>query len=214
MRFTDRPDAGRQLADALVARLGDDLRRTGRTVVVGLARGGIPVAAPVAVALGAPLDVLVVRKLGLPWAPEVAFGALGSGGVYELNPDVADAVSTADIGTVIERELQELQRREHLYRPGRPAVALTNNVAVIVDDGWATGATARAGVAVARKRGAAKVVAAAPVAAPAAVDAMNRVADLVVCLAVPPDFLAVSRYYQHFPQVTDGEVAATLGSFA
>lgn len=213
MRFTDRPDAGRQLADLIVGVVADELRRPYPVVVLGLARGGVPVAAPVAVALGAPLDVLVVRKLGVPWAPEVAFGAVAAGGVYVLNPDVAVQVSEEQVRVVVAEAAEELARREQQYRAGRGTVSLAGALAVVVDDGLATGATARAGIELARQRGARYAVAAAPVAAPAAVAALRRVADAVWCLSQPPDFQAVSRYYEDFPQVTDAEVRDTLAFF-
>jgi predicted phosphoribosyltransferase len=213
MRFTDRSDAGRQLADLVVSQLGDELRQRYPTVVLGLARGGVPVAAPVAAALGAPLDVLVVRKLGLPWAPEVAFGAVAADNVYVLNPSVAGDLTETEVRAVVLREAAELVRRDVAYRGRRPPMSLRGRMVVLVDDGWATGATARAGVELVRHRGARLVIAAAPVAAPAAAESLRPVADAVLCLSRPPDFQAVSRYYDHFPQVTDDEVRDTVAAF-
>jgi predicted phosphoribosyltransferase len=207
MTYANRGAAG----DALAAGLADYAGR-GDVVVLGLVRGGVPVAARVAAALHAPLDVLVVRKLGVPWAPEVAFGALGPGGVAVHNTDVESHLSAADVAAVTHDEEVELVRRDHLYRNGRPPVNLTGRVAIIIDDGLATGATARAAVAAARRGGAAEVVVAVPVGAPDAVAALRREADRVVCPLVPAGFGAVSRYYDTFPQTSDDEVVALLAA--
>ena len=150
--YRDRADAGRDLAERLT-----DLAGRPDVIVLGLVRGGVPVARVVADRLGAPLDVLVVRKLGVPWAPEVAFGALGPGGVQVLNDAVAGRLSQDDRRRGQRREQAELDRREQRYRAGRPPLDLTGRTAVIVDDGLATGATARAAVQVARHLGAARV---------------------------------------------------------
>ncbi len=179
-------------------------------VVLGLVRGGVPVAARVARALHAPLDVLVVRKLGVPWSPEVAFGAVGPGGVSVHNPEVESYLSPADVASVTRSEADELVRREARYRGGRPALSLTGRVAIIVDDGLATGATARAAVAVARQMGAASVVVAVPVGAADSLAVLRAEADDVVCPMVPPMFGAVSRFYRSFPQTTDEEVVHLL----
>ncbi len=179
-------------------------------VVLGLVRGGVPVAARIAAVLGVSLDVLVVRKLGVPWAPEVAFGALGAGGVVVHNPDVESRLTPEDVAAVATREGTELERREALYRAGRPPLTLDGKVAIVVDDGLATGATARAAVGVARRLGAGRVVVAAPVGAPDSVELLRREADEVVCPLVPPSFGAVSRFYRSFAQVGDDEVAAAL----
>lgn len=193
------------LARHLVAYAG-----RGDTVVLGLVRGGMPVAARVAAALRAPLDVLVVRKLGVPWAPEVAFGALGSGGVVVHNDEVEARLSPADIGEVVDAEGEELARREALYRGGHAPLSLDGRVAIIVDDGLATGATARAAAAVARRLGAARVVVAVPVGAADSVETLRAEADEVVCPLAPDRFGAVSRFYDSFPQTTDDEVVALL----
>lgn len=205
-RYRDRADAGEQLAERVRARGYPD------PAVLGLARGGVPVAAPVARLLGVPLDVLVVRKLGVPWQPEVAFGAVGPGGVQVLNPRIADELDPAAIAEVIAAETAEVTRRERRYRPGRGAPELTGRTAVLVDDGLATGASARAAVWVARDLGAARVVVATPVGSPPARDWVAEAADEVLCPLVPPDFSAVSRYYDSFPQVSDAEVRALAGS--
>jgi putative phosphoribosyl transferase len=204
--YVNRSEAGALLAPHL-ARYAN--RKD--VVVLGLVRGGVPVAARVAAALRAPLDVLVIRKLGVPWAPEVAFGALGPGGVAVHNPEVEARLSVADVHAVAAGEAAELQRREALYRHGRPPLSLGGRIAVIVDDGLATGATARAAVAVARKFGAVRVVVAVPVGAADSVDLLRREADEVVCPVVPEKFGAVSRFYSSFPQTTDEEVVALLG---
>jgi predicted phosphoribosyltransferase len=204
--YRDRTAAGEVLSATLA-------RYAGRpeVIVLGLVRGGVPVAAAVAARLGAALDVLVVRKLGVPWAPEVAFGALGPGGVAVVNDAIASRLERADIADVLRNEAAELDRRERRYRAGRPALQLAGRTAVIVDDGLATGATARAGVAVARRLGADRVVVAAPVGSPEAVDLLATEADEVICPMAPGDFGAVSRYYDDFRQVGDDEVVRLLG---
>src|SRR5262249_47769570 len=161
-------------------------------------RGGVPVAAQVAHSLGAPLDVLVVRKLGVPWSPEVAFGALGPGGVVVHNPAVEARVPDGDVAAVVAAESAELTRREATYRRGRAPLSLTGRIAIIVDDGLATGATARAAVAVARRLGAAEVVVAVPVGASDALALLAREADAVICPLRPDLFGAVSTYYYSF----------------
>ena len=207
MTYANRDAAGDALGAALTSYAG-----RGDVVVLGLVRGGVPVAARVAAALRAPLDVLIVRKLGVPWAPEVAFGALGPGGVAVHNRDVESHLSAADVAAVTHDEEAELSRREHLYRRGRPALALAGQVAIIVDDGLATGATARAAVASARRAGAAEVVVAVPVGPPDALAVLRGEADRVVCPLVPDAFGAVSRYYERFPQTSDDEVVALLAA--
>jgi predicted phosphoribosyltransferase len=207
MTYANRDAAGDAVGAALPEYAGRD-----DVVVLGLVRGGVPVAARVAAALGAPLDVLVVRKLGVPWAPEVAFGALGPGGVAVHNMEVESRLSAADVAAVTHDEAVELSRRDHLYRQGRPAVPLAGRVAIIVDDGLATGATARAAVAAARRAGATEVVVAVPVGPPDALALLRREADRVVCPLVPTAFGAVSRYYERFPQTSDDEVVALLAT--
>lgn len=203
--YRDRSAAGQALAGHL-----SQYAERADVTVLGLVRGGVPVAAVVAEQLGARLDVLVVRKLGVPWAAEVAFGAMGSHGVVVRNEEIAGQLPEADIAAVQRREEAELRRRERLYRAGRGPLELTGRVAVVVDDGLATGATARAAVAVTRKLGAAAVVLAVPVGSPEAVAGVREVADEVVCPLSPRDFGAVSRYYDRFPQVTDDQVVALL----
>jgi putative phosphoribosyl transferase len=206
--FENRPDAGRRLAEAVTAL---DLQRP---VVLGLPRGGLPVAEPIARALGAPLDVLVVRKLGLPRQPEVAMGAIGEQGARVLNEDIAGYASASELARVERRERDELEARVRRFRGGRPPVDLTGRTAVIVDDGIATGATARVACLVAKARGAERIVVATPVAAPdslAEIAAMPEVDD-VVCLSAPPGFMAVGMHYVDFSQTTDAEVQAILAA--
>jgi putative phosphoribosyl transferase len=205
--YRDRAEAGNVLADRLAALTGHP-----DVTVLGLVRGGVPVAAAVANRLGAPLDVLVVRKLGVPWAPEVAFGAIGPGGVKVLNEAYAGRLDPDDVAEVVRREQAEVERRERLYRGDRPPLSLVGRTGVIVDDGLATGATARAAVAVARQLGARRVVVAVPVGAEDAYEMLSREADEVVCPQRPTDFGAVSQYYADFHEVSDDEVLAALAA--
>ena len=204
--FADRADAGRQLA----ARL--EYLRPSDPVVVGLPRGGVPVAYEVAQALHAPLDVIVVRKLGVPIDPEVAMGAIGEAGARVLNDDVLRhaGVSPEQLRSVEDREQAQLVAREVLFRGGRARVELSGRVVIIVDDGIATGATARVACQVARQRGAIRVVVAAPV-APAGV-APRLGADEVVCVLEPPQFWAVGAHFRDFAATTDAEVVALLAA--
>jgi putative phosphoribosyl transferase len=208
--FHDRAHAGRLLAE----RLGH--LRNQDPVVLALPRGGVPVAAEIARALDAPLDVLIVRKLGAPSQPELALGAVGEGGVKVLNEDLlARAGLSPDVMPIIEaREFAEIDRRRDRYRGDRAMVPLTGRTAIIVDDGLATGATARAGISVVRARGAARVVVAIPVGAPDSIRAVAREADEVVALAAPPQFAAVGAWYDDFRQVRDDEVIRMLAAAA
>ncbi|MUG03801.1 phosphoribosyltransferase, partial [Bacillus tequilensis] len=185
-------DAGRQLG----ARLSE--RRWPNAVVLGLPRGGMPVAAAVADILGAPLDVLVVRKIGVPWHEELAVGALGEDGALVVNEDVARmaGISKSDLADAAARKAAEIERRVTMFRQGRPAADLTGLTAIVIDDGVATGATARAACGIARARGAASVVLAVPVAAPDALAGMP--VDEAVCLYAPEDFMAVGMHYIDF----------------
>jgi predicted phosphoribosyltransferase len=207
--YRDRSAAG----EALASLLGSYADRPD-VLVLGLVRGGVPVAAEVARRLAAPLDVLVVRKLGVPWSAEVAFGALGPGAVQVFNDDIAGRLSPSDIAWVVRREAEELRRREVMFRAGRGPLDLTGRVAILVDDGLATGATARAAIAVAYRLNAARVVLAAPVGSPEAVTLLDAYADEVVCPVRPPWFGAVGRFYKDFHQVTDQEVVRLLAGRA
>ena len=211
MIFSDRKDAGQKLA-AQLARF----RENASFVVLGLPRGGVPVAAEVAQELGAPLDVFVVRKLGVPQHEELAFGAIASGGVRVVDTEIVDelAIPNAAINGVLEREMKELQRRELAYRRGMPAVDVKDRIVILVDDGIATGASMRAAVEALRKLGPARIVVAVPVASPHAVRQLSKVADEVVCLSAPEDFSAVGQWYADFQSTTDEEVTAALESAA
>jgi predicted phosphoribosyltransferase len=205
MSYRDRREAGAVLAESL-----EEYAERPDVLVLGMVRGGVPVAAEVARRLDAPLDALVVRKLGVPWAPEVAFGAVGPQGVCVLNEDIAARLSERAVTAVLQREAMELARREVRYRAGRPPLALDGQVVLLVDDGLATGASARAAVAAARRLGARRVVVAVPVGSPLAVGQLQEIADEVVCPVQPRDFDAVSRWYDEFEQVSDAEVVTLL----
>lgn len=204
--FADRDDAGHRLAAELAGYTG---RRD--LLVLALPRGGVPVAFPVARALGAPLDVLVVRKLGLPGYPELAMGAIAAG-VVALEPELIAylRIPPHRIEREAARERAELERREAAYRQGRPPPAVAGKTVIVVDDGIATGATVRAAVAALRTLDPAEIVVAAPVASPHALEELRRVADRVVCVAAPPSFRAVGELYRDFEQTTDAEVKALL----
>lgn len=201
--FADRIDAGRQLAPLLGAFGGTDV------VVLGLPRGGVPVAAEVASHIGAPLDVIVVRKLGTPHHAELAMGAIGENGVLIANEGVVRSakVSDADLQAEIDRQTVELEARVRRFRGDRPRISLTGKTAILVDDGLATGATARAACLAARGLGASRVVLAVPV-APS--DASIPEADEVVVLHRAPDLWAVGQFYTDFTQVDDAEVTRLL----
>ena len=206
MVFADRDDAGRRLA----ARLGH--LRDEPVVVLGLPRGGVPVAFQVALALGAPLDVIVVRKLGVPFQPELAMGAVGEGGVRVINRQIVDEarVPEDELAAVQAREQAAVAARAARYRARWPRQPLNGRVAVVVDDGIATGSTARAACQIARAHGAARVVLAVPVAPPGWQASIGRVADEFVCVDTPPGFVAIGEFYVSFRQVSDDEVIACL----
>jgi predicted phosphoribosyltransferase len=205
MLFRDRPDAGRRLAERLGPIPGD-------VVVLGLPRGGIPVAYEVARALGAPLDVFVVRKLGVPGHEELAMGAIASGGVRVVNRDVVEALGIPPrvLDEVARAEGRELERRERSYRDGRAAPEVGGRTVVLVDDGLATGSTMRAAVAALRQLRPARVVIAVPVAAASTCEELRAEVDDVVCADTPEPFVAVGRFYEDFSQTTDDEVRALL----
>ena len=195
MLFSDRADAGRQLA-ARLAHL-----QANAPVVLGLPRGGVPVAFEVAQQLHAPLDVVVVRKLGTPYYREVAMGALGEGGVVVVNDDVIRhaGVSDAAFASVKDEEQAELDRRVQRLRQGRAQVPLARRTVIVVDDGIATGATARAACQVVRAAGAARVILAVPVGAADTMASLRAVADEIVCLQAPEPFFAVGQWYADLP---------------
>jgi len=210
MFFVDRADAGRHLARRLRHLGGADV------AVLGLPRGGVPVAFEVAGELHAPLDVIVVRKLGVPFQPEYGFGAIGEGGARVIDDYVVRqaGLTGMQVAEVEARERVLLDRRVRQLRGDNPPVPLTGRTAIIVDDGIATGSTARAACLVARARGASRVVLAAPVGPVEAAAALRRDADEVVCLHTPPRLLAIGEWYGDFCQVTDEEVAILLGKAA
>ena len=181
-------------------------------VVVALPRGGVPVGVEVADALGAPLDVIIVRKLGTPGQPELAMGAIGEGGVRILNYEVLDALRITDgqLEAVAAREQHELDRRAQRLRAGRARVPLTGHTAILVDDGLATGSTARAAILVARGQGARRVVVATPVAPRSTVVELGDVADAAVCVATPEPFRAIGQWYVDFRPTSDDQVVALL----
>jgi predicted phosphoribosyltransferase len=205
--FPNRIEAGRELAEKLEKYAGRN-----DVIVLGLPRGGVPVASEVAKRLRAPLDVFIVRKLGVPGFEELAAGAIASGGVRVLNEDVMRAIPHADqaIEEVTARETLELQRRERMYREGRAAPELRDRIAILVDDGLATGATMRAAVKALRERGAAKIVVAVPVGPPDTCHEIEEQADETICLSRPEFFQAVGQYYQDFSQTTDEDVRQLL----
>jgi predicted phosphoribosyltransferase len=205
--FVDRLEAGVVLADRLKQFVGRD-----DVVVLALPRGGVPVGYEVARALGAPLDVFVVRKLGLPGHPELAMGAIASGGVRVLNEDVLESITVpqAAIDAVTRTEQLELERRERAYRDGRPPVPIDERVVIIVDDGLATGSTMRAAVLAVRRLHPARVVVAVPVGAWETCEDLRAVADEVVCAFTPDPFRAVGLWYADFAQTTDAEVRRLL----
>jgi len=204
--YRDREDAGRKLA-ARLAPLSED-----RPVVVGLPRGGVPVAFEVATVLHAPLDVVVVRKLGVPIQPELGMGAIGEDGVLILNEDVvrALAIRRDELEAVVTREQEELARRQRLYRGNRPPVPVADRTVILVDDGIATGVTAIAAARVLRERGAKRVVLAVPVGPPDAAARFTEEVDDFVCLQAPEWFFAVGACYEHFDQTSDEEVSELL----
>ncbi len=206
--FRDRRDAGDRLADHLMHLEGE------QPVVLGLPRGGIPVAARVAARLHAPLDLLVVRKLGLPSQPELAMGAIGEDGARVLEQSVIRQAGVTDeqLATVEANERLEIQRRAERYRDGRAAVPIAGRVVVIVDDGIATGSTALAAIQIARHRDAARIVLATPVAATQTARELASVVDELVCVATPEPFVAVGQFYADFSQTSDEEVASLLAA--
>ncbi|MEU5261972.1 phosphoribosyltransferase [Amycolatopsis sp. NPDC021455] len=206
MRFADRSDAGRRLARRLGPFRSEDV------VVAGLPRGGVPVAFAVAQALHAPLDVIVVRKLGLPRQPEFALGAIGEDDVRVLDEDLVDrtGVTAAQLAAVDDRERVELNRRVTRYRTGRNRISLRGRSVIVVDDGIATGATARAACRVARAQGASRVVLAVPVCAPSAITSLAADVDEVVCLQAPRGFRSVGQWYRDFRPTSDDQVADLL----
>ncbi|MGH3017236.1 MAG: phosphoribosyltransferase [Gaiellaceae bacterium] len=207
-RFRDRAEAGQELGE----RLGEKYAGRKDVLVLALPRGGVVVGREVAERLDAPLDILVVRKLGFPGQSELAMGAIASGGVRVLNEALLDqtGVSQALVDDVVARELVELERREALYRGGRPPLDVVGETILVVDDGLATGSTMLAAVQALRSLGAGRVVVAVPTAPRQTCEALDGVADEVVCLRQPDPFYAVGLSYVDFAEVTDDEVRSLL----
>jgi putative phosphoribosyl transferase len=209
--FRDRREAGRLLADKLAA-----YARRIDVVVLALPRGGVPVGYEVARALGAPLDVFVVRKLGVPGHEELAMGAVASGGVRVLNEPLLQELGVTDeaVVAVTRSELRELERREQLYRGGRPALEVHGKTAILVDDGLATGSSMRAAIAALRRFEPARIVVAVPTAAPDTCEQLRAEADELVALITPEPFYAVGVWYHDFSQTSDDEVRELLARAA
>ncbi len=208
MQFQDRADAGRFLARQLVR-----LTERPDVIVLALPRGGVPVGYEVARALRVPLDVWVVRKLGLPQQPELAMGAIASGGTRVLNRSVLEAIgpdAREIFERVAERELAELQQRELKYRGARPSPELRNRIVILVDDGLATGSTMRAAAQAVRQHGPAKLIIAVPVAAESSCAELETEADEIICASTPEPFFGVGQFYEDFSQTTDEEVRRCL----
>lgn len=210
-RFRNREEAGRLLADRL-----KHYANRSDVVVLALPRGGVPVGFEIASALHVPLDVFVVRKLGVPGHEELAMGAIASGGVRVLNDDVVEALRLS--GGVIERaaqkEEQELQRRERTYRDNRPFPRLKNRVVILVDDGLATGSSMRAAAQALRRHEPARIIVAVPAAAPETCEAFKAEVDEIICAITPEPFYAVGLWYEQFPQTSDEEVRDLLARSA
>jgi len=204
--FKDRKEAGQILADKLINYLGQNV------IVLGLPRGGVPVAFEVAKALKARLDVYVVRKLGVPGHGELAMGAIASGDVRVLNEPVIEALGISDeaIEAETRKEQEELKRRELLYRDDRPPLDVSNRTVILVDDGIATGSTIKAGIAALKKQKAGRIVVAVPVAPASSVEEIKRDVDELVCVSTPEFFYAISLWYGEFPQTSDEEVRELL----
>ena len=212
LRFADRADAGRALAEHL-----KHYARRDDVVVLGLPRGGVPVADEVARALGAPLDVLVVRKLGVPWQCELAMGAIASGDALYVDEELVreTAVSSAEFERVLADEKTQLARREALFRdPQRASIDVARRVAIVVDDGLATGASMTVAARALRARAPAKIVAALPVAPPGAAARLGSEIDEFVCVVTPESFFSVSQFYSDFSETTDDDVRAILARVA
>ncbi|MGC2400943.1 MAG: phosphoribosyltransferase [Acidobacteriaceae bacterium] len=207
MRFRDRVDAGRQLSSHLTSFSG-----RGAVLVLGLARGGVPVAFEVASTLRCPLDVFVVRKLGAPGQPEYGIGAVASGGIRLVNNDAVHdlRISPRQMEELIVQEERELARREELYRAGRPSLEIRNRTVIVVDDGVATGSSMRAAIAALRRQDPAQITVAIPIAARSVCQVLEKETDSIFCLATPPDLSSVGEWYQDFSQTTDEQVRELL----
>ena len=210
-RYHNRVEAGRRLATAL-AEYGD----LPDVLVLALPRGGVPIGAEVARALHAPLDVFIVRKLGVPSHPELAMGAIASGGVRIIDHSMMEqfGVTEAELAAVAAAEAQELERRERLYREGRPTPDVAGRTVILVDDGLATGATMKAATTALRAQQPGRLVVAVPIAAPETCAAMRELVDEIVCAATPEPFLAVGMWYEDFSETSDEQVRELLAMAA
>lgn len=209
--FINRTEAGHLLGDAL-----QSYADRSEVIILALPRGGVPVGFEVAKALNAPLDLMLVRKLGVPGRSELAMGAIATGGARVLNQDVIAMynISAETIDQVAANEQSELQRRYQAYRDELPAPDLNNRCVILVDDGIATGATMRAAVAALRQAGPSEIVVAVPVGAPTTLNLLRNEADKVICLAVPDMLFSIGQWYSDFTQVSDEEVRKLLASFS
>lgn len=207
MIFLNRVDAGRRLAVKLVAFAGKK-----DVLVLGIPRGGVPVAFQVASRIEAPLDVFVVRKLGAPWQPELAFGAIATGGIRVLDPQIVESLGISDleIEQIVAREGKELNRRERVYRGRRPPLIVEGKTVILVDDGIATGASTRAAITALRKLEPARIVVAAPVIPASTCGRLRREVDDLIYLDAPETFYAIGQFYEDFSQVSDEEVTNLL----
>lgn len=206
MRFRDREEAGRLLAEQLREHAGE------APVVLALPRGGVSVGYEIAQALGVPLDVMVVRKLGVPWHPELGMGALAEGGAVYLNREVLEEaeLDPEELRAVIAEEARELERRVHRYRGGRPLPELKGRTVILVDDGLATGGTARAAVRALRGFGAGRIILAVPVAASQTAEQLREEVDVLICVQEPSNLWAIGTWYEDFHQMSDEEVLVLL----
>jgi putative phosphoribosyl transferase len=207
MIFRDRTEAGQILASKLTKYLNQV-----NAVILALPRGGVPVAYEVGKELGLPVDIFVVRKLGVPGHEELAMGAIASGGVRHINRDVVDQlrIDSETIDVASRREQKEIERRERLYRGARPPIDVRNKTVILVDDGLATGSTMRAAIAALRQHQPARIVVAVPAAAPQTCSEIGDEVDEIICAATPEPFYAVGQWYQEFSQTTDDEVRELL----
>jgi predicted phosphoribosyltransferase len=205
--FRDRTDAGQKLARKLI-----EYQNRSDTLVLALPRGGVPVAFEVAKALNVPLDVFLVRKLGLPGHEELAMGAIASGGIRVLNEEVIAAldIPARIVDAVADREQRELERRERAYRGGRPRADVRGKTVILIDDGLATGSSMRAAIAGLRTQGAARIVVAVPIAPVETCEMLEQEVDQIVCAATPEPFFGVGLWYANFEQTSDEEVRALL----
>jgi putative phosphoribosyl transferase len=211
MRYQDRTEAGRLLAERLAK-----YKNRPDVVILALPRGGVPVGFEVSQALNAPLDVFVVRKLGVPGQEELAMGAIASGGVRVLNEDIVQMLRIPDemIEATVAKETEELERRERLYRGDRPGLDARGRVAILIDDGLATGSTMRAAAMALRRHLPSRIVVAAPVAAGSTCDELSNEVDEVICAETPEPFYAISIWYRDFTQTTDDQVRELLSQSA